>query len=163
MQTVLRAQNKKLVTAESCTGGLIASMMTAEAGASSVFEAGFVTYANDIKQSVLGVSEATLETDGAVSEAVVVQMLRGALQRSHADIGIAVSGIAGPGGGTDDKPVGTVWLAWGSADDLHTWHTVLPTDRRMFQQLVAAAGLDLVRRQLLGLPQLPHYFSRRAI
>jgi nicotinamide-nucleotide amidase len=56
-----------------------------------------------------------------------------------------------------------VWLAWGSADDLHTWHTVLPTDRRMFQQLVAAAGLDLVRRQLLGLPRLPHYFSRRAI
>ena len=163
VQTVLRNQDKKLVTAESCTGGLIASMMTAEAGASSVFEAGFVTYANDIKQSVLGVSEATLETDGAVSEAVVVQMLRGALQRSHADIGIAVSGIAGPGGGTDDKPVGTVWLAWGSADDLHTWHTVLPTDRRMFQQLVAAAGLDLVRRQLLGLPRLPHYFSRRAI
>ena len=86
-----------------------------------------------------------------------------ALQRSHADIGIAVSGIAGPGGGTDDKPVGTVWLAWGSADDLHTWQTVLPTDRRMFQQLVAAAGLDLVRRHLLGLPRLPHYFSRRAI
>ena len=56
----------------------------------------------------------------------MAQMLRGALQRSHADIGIAVSGIAGPGGGTDDKPVGTVWLAWGTADDLHTWHTVLP-------------------------------------
>jgi nicotinamide-nucleotide amidase len=125
VQTILRAQDKKMVTAESCTGGLIASMMTAEA--------------------------------------VVTQMLRGALQRSHADIGIAVSGIAGPGGGTDDKPVGSVWLAWGTADDLHTWHTVLPTDRRMFQQLVAAAGLDLVRRHLLGLPKLPHYFSRRAI
>jgi len=97
VQTVLRDQDKKLVTAESCTGGLIASMMTAEAGASSVFEAGFVTYANTIKQSVLGVSEATLETEGAVSEAVVMQMLRGALQRSHAGIGIAVSCIAGPG------------------------------------------------------------------
>jgi nicotinamide-nucleotide amidase len=90
-------------------------------------------------------------------------MLRGALQRSQADIGIAVSGIAGPGGGTEDKPVGTVWLAWGTADEMHTWHTVLPTDRLMFQQLIAAAGLDLVRRQLLGLPRLPHYFTRRAI
>ena len=89
-------------------------------------------------------------------------MLRGALQRSHADIGIAVSGIAGPGAALTINPW-AVWLAWGTADDLHTWHTVLPTDRRMFQQLVAAAGLDLVRRQLLGLPQLPHYFSRRAI
>jgi nicotinamide-nucleotide amidase len=163
VQKVLHAQDKKLVTAESCTGGLIASMMTAEAGASSVFEAGFVTYANNMKQSVLGVSEATLQTEGAVSEAVVQQMLRGALQRSQADIGIAVSGIAGPGGGTEDKPVGTVWLAWGTADQMHTWHTVLPTDRLMFQQLIAAAGLDLVRRQLLGLPRLPHYFTRRAI
>jgi nicotinamide-nucleotide amidase len=163
VQKVLHAQDKKLVTAESCTGGLIASMMTAEAGASSVFEAGFVTYANNMKQSVLGVSEATLQTEGAVSEAVVQQMLRGALQRSQADIGIAVSGIAGPGGGTEDKPVGTVWLAWGTADEMHTWHTVLPTDRLMFQQLIAAAGLDLVRRQLLGLPRLPHYFTRRAI
>lgn len=163
VQKVLHAQDKKLVTAESCTGGLIASMMTAEAGASSVFEAGFVTYANNMKQSVLGVSEATLQTEGAVSEAVVQQMLRGALQRSQADIGIAVSGIAGPEGGTEDKPVGTVWLAWGTADEMHTWHTVLPTDRLMFQQLIAAAGLDLVRRQLLGLPRLPHYFTRRAI
>ena len=163
VQKVLHAQDKKLVTAESCTGGLIASMMTAEAGASSVFEAGFVTYANNMKQSVLGVSEATLQTEGAVSEAVVQQMLRGALQRSQADIGIAVSGIAGPGGGTEDKPVGTVWLAWGTADEMHTWHTVLPTDRLMFQQLIAAAGHDLVRRQLLGLPRLPHYFTRRAI
>jgi len=163
VQQVLHAQGKKLVTAESCTGGLIASMMTAEPGASSVFEAGFVTYANPIKHAVLGVSEATLEEEGAVSEAVVQQMLKGALQRSQADIGIAVSGIAGPGGGTENKPVGTVWLAWGTAEDLHTWHTVLPTDRRMFQQLVAAAGLDLVRRHLLGLPRLPHYFSRRAI
>ena len=163
LQQVLRDQGKKMVTAESCTGGLIASMVTAEPGSSSVFEAGFVTYANSIKHSVLGVSEASLETDGAVSETVVKQMLAGALIESGADIGIAVSGIAGPDGGSDDKPVGTVWLAWGTADNMHTLRTVLPTDRAMFQKLVAAAGLDLIRRQLLGLPKLPHYFSRRAI
>ena len=163
VQTVLRDQGKKMVTAESCTGGLIASMMTAEPGSSAVFEAGFVTYANSIKHSVLGVSEASLETDGAVSETVVKQMLIGALAESGADIGIAVSGIAGPGGGSKEKPVGTVWLAWGTAADLETLRTVLPTDRIMFQKLVAAAGLDLIRRKLLGLPKLPHYFSRRAI
>ena len=163
LQQVLRDQGKKMVTAESCTGGLIASMVTAEPGSSSVFEAGFVTYANSIKHSVLGVSEASLETDGAVSETVVKQMLAGALTESGADIGIAVSGIAGPDGGSEDKPVGTVWLAWGTADNMHTLRTVLPTDRAMFQKLVAAAGLDLIRRQLLGLPKLPHYFSRRAI
>ena len=163
LQQVLRDQGKKMVTAESCTGGLIASMLTAEPGSSSVFEAGFVTYANSIKRSLLGVSEASLETDGAVSETVVKQMLVGALAESGADIGIAVSGVAGPDGGSEEKPVGTVWLAWGPADSIHTLRTVLPADRAMFQKLVAAAGLDLIRRQLLGLPKLPHYFSRRAI
>jgi len=163
LQQVLRDQGKKMVTAESCTGGLIASMMTAEPGSSAVFEAGFVTYANSIKHSVLGVSEASLETEGAVSETVVEQMLAGALAQSGADIGITVSGVAGPGGGSEEKPVGTVWLAWGTTDEVHTLQTVLPTDRVMFQKLVAAAGLDLIRRQLLGLPKLPHYFSRRAI
>jgi len=163
LQQVLRDQRKKMVSAESCTGGLIAAMMTTEPGSSAVFEAGFVTYANHIKHSVLGVDEATLQTEGAVSEPVVRQMLAGALARSGADIGVAVSGVAGPDGGTPDKPLGTVWLAWGTETEMHTYKTVLPTDRAMFQKLVAAAGLDLIRRQLLGLPKLPHYFSRRAI
>ena len=163
LQQVLRAQGKKMVAAESCTGGLIAAMMTAEPGSSAVFEAGFVAYANHIKHSVLGVDEAILETEGAVSEPVVRQMLSGALTRSGADIGVAVSGVAGPDGGTAEKPLGTVWLAWGTETNMHAFKTVLPTDRAMFQKLVAAAGLDLIRRQLLGLPKLPHYFSRRAI
>jgi nicotinamide-nucleotide amidase len=90
LQQVLREQGKKMVTAESCTGGLIAAMMTAESGSSAVFEAGFVTYANSIKHSVLGVDNTTLETEGAVSEPVVRQMLSGALERSGADIGVAV-------------------------------------------------------------------------
>ena len=163
LQQVLRTQGKKMVAAESCTGGLIAAMMTAEPGSSAVFEAGFVAYANHIKHSVLGVDEAILETEGAVSEPVVRQMLSGALTRSGADIGVAVSGVAGPDGGTAEKPLGTVWLAWGTETNMHAFKTVLPTDRVMFQKLVAAAGLDLIRRQLLGLPKLPHYFSRRAI
>lgn len=163
LQQVLRAQGKKMVAAESCTGGLIAAMMTAEPGSSAVFEAGFVAYANHIKHSVLEVDEAILETEGAVSEPVVRQMLSGALTRSGADIGVAVSGVAGPDGGTAEKPLGTVWLAWGTETNMHAFKTVLPTDRVMFQKLVAAAGLDLIRRQLLGLPKLPHYFSRRAI
>ncbi len=163
LQQVLRDQGKKMVSAESCTGGLIAAMMTAEPGSSAVFEAGFVTYANHIKHSVLGVDEVTLETEGAVSEPVVRQMLAGALARSGADIGVAVSGVAGPDGGTPDKPLGTVWLAWGTETEMNAFKTVLPTDRAMFQKLVAAAGLDLIRRQLLGLPKMPHYFTRRAI
>ncbi len=163
LQQVLRSQGKKMVAAESCTGGLIAAMMTAEPGASAVFEVGFVAYANHIKHSVLGVDEAILATEGAVSEPVVRQMLSGALARSGADIGVAVSGVAGPDGGTAEKPLGTVWLAWGTETDMHAFKTVLPTDRAMFQKLVAAAGLDLIRRQLLGLPKLPDYFNRRAI
>ena len=129
LQQVLRAQGKKMVAAESCTGGLIAAMMTAEPGSSAVFEAGFVAYANHIKHSVLGVDEAILETEGAVSEPVVRQMLSGALTRSGADIGVAVSGVAGPDGGTAEKPLGTVWLAWGTETNMHAFKTVLPTDR----------------------------------
>ena len=151
------------MTAESCTGGTIASMMTREAGSSAVFHAGYVTYANHVKTALLGVSEADLEEHGAVSEPVVRQMLLGALDRSGADIGVAVSGIAGPDGGTDDKPVGTVWLAWGTTDEVRTRKVVIPGSRQLFQTLVSAAGLDLVRRQLLGLPREPHYFARQAL
>lgn len=163
LQQVLRDQGKTLVTAESCTGGTIASMMTREAGSSAVFHAGYVTYANHVKTALLGVSEADLEEHGAVSEPVVRQMLLGALDRSGADIGVAVSGIAGPDGGTDDKPVGTVWLAWGTTDEVRTRKVVIPGSRQLFQTLVSAAGLDLVRRQLLGLPREPHYFARQAL
>lgn len=162
LQRVLREQGKTITTAESCTGGLIASMITREPGSSAVFKTGFVTYANDSKQSLLGVDGATLAEHGAVSQPVVEQMLAGALARSGADIGVAVSGIAGPDGGSEDKPVGTVWIAWGSADDMHSHRVVITGSRQLFQTLVAAAGIDLMRRQLLGLPAMPHYFTRAA-
>ena len=160
--TALLESGARLITAESCTGGLIASMITRESGSSRVFGTGFVTYANSAKQQQLGVSPDTLTALGAVSEPVVIAMLQGALERSGADIGVAVSGIAGPGGASDDKPVGTVWIAWGTAEDIRTHRAVVSGSRALFQNLVAAAGIDLMRRHLLGLSPLPHYFTRQA-
>jgi len=109
---LLLEQSRMLVTAESCTGGWVAKCITDIAGSSAWFDRGFVTYSNRAKQDMLDVAAATLEVHGAVSEATVSEMVRGALMHSAADIAVAVSGIAGPGGGVPDKPVGTVWFAW---------------------------------------------------
>jgi nicotinamide-nucleotide amidase len=108
----LYARTWMMATAESCTGGMIASAITDIAGSSAWFDAGFVTYSNAAKQSMLGVSDQSLLDHGAVSEAVVLEMAQGALNQSAAQISVAVSGVAGPGGGTEEKPVGTVWVAW---------------------------------------------------
>ncbi|MDX1803811.1 MAG: nicotinamide-nucleotide amidohydrolase family protein [Alcanivorax sp.] len=117
MSTRLAAQLGRrgllLITAESCTGGGIAETLTRLAGASAWFEGAFVSYSNTAKQSMLGVSAETLAQHGAVSEATVLEMARGAIRHSAAHVSVAVSGIAGPDGGTPDKPVGTVWIAWG--------------------------------------------------
>ncbi|PKM22165.1 MAG: damage-inducible protein CinA [Gammaproteobacteria bacterium HGW-Gammaproteobacteria-14] len=102
-----------LVTAESCTGGGIAEAITSVAGSSVWFERGFVSYSNQAKQDMLGVSADTLGRFGAVSEEVVLEMARGAIQRSKGHISVSVSGVAGPDGGTLEKPVGTVWIGWG--------------------------------------------------
>lgn len=101
-----------VATAESCTGGWIAKALTDVSGSSAAFGFGLVSYSDQAKQSLLDVEPATLEAHGAVSEAVVGEMVSGALHRSGADLAVAVSGIAGPDGGTNDKPVGTVWFAW---------------------------------------------------
>lgn len=108
----LRQRHWKLVTAESCTGGWIAQSITSVGGSSGWFERGFVTYSDAAKQELLGVRAETLARHGAVSEPVAREMAGGALRASHADLSVAVTGIAGPGGGTPDKPVGTVCLAW---------------------------------------------------
>ena len=104
--------NKKLTVAESCTGGWVAKVLTDIAGSSDWFERGFVTYSNQAKHEMLGVKEATLENHGAVSEETVVEMAEGALTNSHADFSLSISGIAGPGGGSSEKPVGLVWFSW---------------------------------------------------
>ena len=111
----LRQRGWRMATAESCTGGLIAAVCTSVAGSSDWFERGFVTYSNEAKTQMLGVPAALIATDGAVSEAVARAMVQGALQRAPVDLAVAVTGIAGPGGAVPGKPVGTVWLAWGTA------------------------------------------------
>ncbi|MFQ2223659.1 nicotinamide-nucleotide amidohydrolase family protein [Aeromonas enteropelogenes] len=132
-------------TAESCTGGGVASAITDIAGSSGWFDRGFVTYTNEAKQQMLGVSDESLVLHGAVSEAVVLEMARGALAHSSASISVAISGIAGPGGATEGKPVGTVWFAW--ADCNGRYHSLLARfdgDRRQVRQ-------QAVRQALSGL------------
>lgn len=107
---VCRKNGLKLATAESCTGGMISAALTDIAGASEVFECGFITYSNTAKTEVLGVPATLIDLHGAVSEPVANAMAEGALQHSQADIAVSVTGIAGPGGGSEEKPVGTVWI-----------------------------------------------------
>ena len=114
---VLRERGLKLATAESCTGGLIAAACTAVAGSSDWFERGFVTYSNDAKAESLGVDAAVIATHGAVSREVALAMAEGALAHARAQLAVAVTGIAGPGGGSSAKPVGTVWLATARAGE----------------------------------------------
>lgn len=125
----------RIATAESCTGGGVAAAITTIAGSSNWFEYGVVSYANIAKQTLLGVNPDTLDREGAVSEAVVSEMARGAIVLSGANIAVAISGIAGPGGATPGKPVGTVWFAWLTADgDLKTDLQHIAGDRAAVQR-----------------------------
>ncbi|MBA6380863.1 MULTISPECIES: CinA family nicotinamide mononucleotide deamidase-related protein [unclassified Colwellia] len=151
-------KNLKITTAESCTGGLIASEITKVSGSSSSFEAGFVTYSNNMKSKLLHVNENILEQHGAVSEQTVIAMAEGALAIAGADLVIAVSGIAGPTGGSKEKPVGSVWIAWGNKDKIHTKYFCIKANRENFQRTVAARSLDLIRRLLIESSQTPLYF-----
>ncbi len=158
---LLSQQHKKLTIAESCTGGLIASQITQVSGASQVFEAGFVTYSNTMKTKLLQVDEKTLQQYGAVSKETVIAMVKGALTISQADYGIAVSGVAGPTGGSTEKPVGMVWIAWGSLDNINTVCLYIPNSRQYFQHFVSSASLDLIRRILIKSTEVPAYISER--
>lgn len=108
----LKQHDKMIVTAESCTGGLIAEALTCVGGSTAWFDRAYVTYSYESKREMLGVNEMTIQHKGAVSQECVEEMVLGALQQSHATVSVACSGIAGPGGGTPDKPVGTVWISW---------------------------------------------------
>jgi len=139
----LRASKFQLAAAESCTGGWLVKAVTDIAGSSTWFDRGFVTYSNQAKQDMLGVSELVLREHGAVSEASVLAMAEGALQHSLADVSVAISGIAGPGGATLDKPVGTVWLAWAKrGDDTVARCFLFGGDREAVRAQAVIAGLE---------------------
>jgi nicotinamide-nucleotide amidase len=146
---VLTEQRLTLATAESCTGGLIANRITDVPGASAVFTHGFVTYANAAKTGVLGVAPETLASHGAVSALVACQMAAGALRVSGANIAVAVTGIAGPDGGTPEKPVGTAWIGLATADGTTALRVFHPRNRHDFKLAVSQAALEAVRRRLL--------------
>jgi nicotinamide-nucleotide amidase len=148
----LNTTGKVVCTAESCTGGWIAKALTDVPGSSLAFGYGIVSYSNRAKESMLGVHNATLDEHGAVSEQVVREMAEGALSLSGADIAIAVSGIAGPDGGTDDKPVGTVWFAWSrrGAHGIETDSDLqrFDGDRDRIRLLTVVHGLQGILRRL---------------
>lgn len=131
-----------LACAESCTGGGIAAALTDLAGSSAWFDRGFVTYSNQAKREMLGVSARTLEHHGAVSRETVLEMAQGALGRSSARLAVAVSGIAGPGGGSPDKPVGTVWIAWAGPDGAEAVRHLFPGDRRAVREATVDTALQ---------------------
>ena len=141
----LRARGWRLVAAESCTGGLIAAACTAVAGSSDWFERGFVTYSNAAKVESLGVDPALIAAHGAVSEQVARAMAAGALAHAQADLVVAVTGIAGPGGAVPGKPVGTVWLAWGTAGALQAERLQLDGDRAAVRAQSVAQALRRLR------------------
>ena len=144
-----RARHVKLATAESCTGGLIAAVLTAIAGSSDVVERGFVTYSNEAKAELLGVPMALIDAVGAVSEPVAQRMAEGALQRSHADIVVSVTGVAGPGGGSAEKPVGLVWFGLAQrGQPVASESRVFPGDRTAIRAATVEQAFALIRARL---------------
>ena len=148
----LASAGKMVATAESCTGGWIAKAITDVAGSSEIFGYGIVSYSNGAKESLLGVKQATLDEDGAVSAAVVEEMAKNAVKLSGSDIAVAVSGVAGPDGGSDEKPVGTVWFAWAVRDgaavkvDAQCQH--FTGDRDHVRQLTVVHALQGIRERI---------------
>lgn len=138
----LRRRGWRMAAAESCTGGLIAAACTALAGSSDWFERGFVTYSNQAKIDQLGVAPTLLQAHGAVSEPVARAMVSGALQRAPVQLAVAVTGIAGPGGAVPGKPVGTVWVAWGSAAAVQAECLLLGGDRDAVRGATVRAALS---------------------
>ena len=150
----LAARGLTVATAESCTGGMLSQRITAVPGASGVFAYGACTYANDIKEKMLGVRHETLEAYGAVSPETAAEMARGVRKAAGADFGVGITGIAGPGGGTPEKPVGLVYLAACSADTVYVQKLVITGRTREVVRLSSTQhALEMVRRLALGLPQ----------
>ena len=149
VSTLMCERKLMLVTAESCTGGFIAKVLTDLPGSSAWFDAGVVTYSYEAKEALLGVNPRTLERTGAVSEETVLEMVSGALARFGAGAAVAVTGIAGPSGGTEGKPVGTVWIGWkrrGGYAHARLFH--FQGDRDAIRRQTVAAALDGLGKEL---------------
>lgn len=144
----LKAARAQLVTAESCTGGWAAQVVTSVAGSSAWFERGFVTYSNEAKRELLGVQESTLRTHGAVSEETAREMAQGALRRGKGTLALAVTGVAGPGGGSPGKPVGTVCFAWASERSVSSETRQFTGDRESVRRQSVVRALEGVLQHL---------------
>jgi PncC family amidohydrolase len=147
---ILRERQLKVVAAESCTGGLIGSMITDVSGSSEYFLGSIVAYAYEVKVSLLDVSWDTLKTHGAVSRETVLEMANGARKRLNSDVAISVSGVAGPGGGTPEKPVGTVWIGLASVDGEWTKEFHFSGNRKQNKSSAADAALQMLLDYLQG-------------
>lgn len=146
---LLQSRNKTIATAESCTGGYIAHLITSIGGSSNYFKGSIVSYNNEVKENMLNVSKETLKTTGAVSEETVIQMIKGALQNIKSDYAIATSGIMGPDGGSTAKPVGTVWIAVGNSEKVRTHVFHFRFDRQRNTELTAHNALNMLRKFIL--------------
>lgn len=145
---LLQAKNLSVTCAESCTGGGIGYAITSVAGSSNWFERGFITYSNEAKQALVGVKTKSLEKGGAVSASVVEEMAQGALANAEADIAVAVSGIAGPGGGTEEKPVGLVYFGIATKDEVNSHKKILTGDRNAVRNGTIIFALQLLIAKL---------------
>ncbi len=146
---ILKAKGKTMGTAESCTGGYIAHLVTSVPGSSAYFNGTVVCYANQVKENVLGVKHSTLETVGAVSEETVIEMVQGTIKALNVDFAVATSGIMGPDGGSEEKPVGTVWIAAGNKEKTETLKLNLRFDRKRNIEMTAANALNFLRKFIL--------------
>lgn len=144
----LLKKGMKIATAESCTGGMLASALTDIAGVSECYGFGFVTYANEAKEKLLGVGSTTLDKYGAVSEQTASEMAQGALNAANADIALSVTGIAGPDGGTDEKPVGLVYIGFATKENTTAYKNVFSGDRRTVRIQTVNTALEIADRYL---------------
>jgi nicotinamide-nucleotide amidase len=158
---LLRERGKTLAVAESCTGGLVGQRITEVPGSSDYFLGGVVAYADRAKTALLGVPEQTLREHGAVSEPVAIAMAEGVRERFGADLAVSTTGIAGPGGGTEEKPVGLVWVGFSDAEESSAQEFEFPLDRSRHRLVTAQVALDWVRRALLGEERVALRYLRR--
>jgi PncC family amidohydrolase len=145
---ILIQSSKKISVAESCTGGILGSLLTSYAGSSVYFEGGFLTYSNIAKEKLLGVEKMTLEKFGAVSEEVAIEMASGCKNRLDTDIGISITGIAGPGGGSEEKPVGTVWIGIATKSSVKAKRFLFPGDRDSVREQSCYEAIKLLMEEV---------------